>query len=358
MILQQVNNPERYSKKGNVWSVNASTGSLITTPYTFPAVTKELVLYPVLDNDVVAILKIEDNYYCSEEIYQDLMDSKNINPHFWYDRVTDVKTISGSVEIGNTIPIIELDLEAIKETANIESIMIPYSGVKVVDWIYDREDTDDPNIPISTKLIQQLNYSLTNNTDRPEDIWELWDLNLAANYTIEQLPVLSPTTDKAVVDKTLLTKNLEELSKRVIALRKDFNDIKRIYYTGKVKDDTITSTRYISRAIGSNAPETEVKQENRANTLFKSTEIVDVTKSGTDKRGDALDNSITTKTEELKSELQDNKTITQAALNTQAENLKLAQAGDAEAQRQLAAELKASNQRTTELAAKIPNPGK
>ena len=312
MIRQQVNNPERYSKKGNVWSVNASTGSLITTPYTFPAVTKELVLYPVLDNDVVAILKIEDNYYCSEEIYQDLRDSKNINPHFWYDRVTDVKTISGSVEIGNTIPIIELDLEAIKETANIESIMIPYSGVKQVDWIYDREDTDDPNIPIS----------------------------------------------KAVVDKTLLTKNLEELSKRVIALRKDFNDIKRIYYTGKVKDDTIASTRYTSRAIGSNAPETEVKQENRANSIFKSTKIVDVTKSGTDKRGDALDNSITTNTEGLKLELQDNKTSTQAALNTQAENLKRAQAGDAEAQRQLAAELKASNQRTTELAAKIPNPGK
>ncbi len=358
MILQQVYNPERYSRKGDVWSVDATSGSLVTTPYTFPAATKELTLYPVLDNDVVCIVKIEDNYYCSEEIYQDLNDSKNINPHFWYDRVTDVKTLSGSVEIGNTIPIIELDLEAIKETANIEGIMLPFSGVKDTNWIYDRDNVDDPAIPISRKLIQQLNYSLTNNTERPEDAWELWDLNLAANYTIQQMPVLSPTTDKAVVDKTLLAKNLEELQKRITALRKDFNDIKRIYYTGKVKDDTITSTRYTSRAIGSNAPETELKGENASNVTYKSTEIVEVSKNASDKRGDALDNTITTKTTELKSELQDTKTTTQEALNRQDENLKRAQAGDAEAQRQLAAELKAANKRTSELASKIPNPGR
>jgi hypothetical protein len=358
MILQQINNPQRYSKKGNVWSVDASSGSLVTTPYTFPAATKELTLYPVLDNDVVVIIKIDDSYYCSEEIYQDLNDSKDINPHLWYDKITDVKTLSGSVEIGNSIPIIELDLEAIKETADIESIMLPFAGVKDTKWIYDRDNVDDPAIPISRKLIQQLNYSLTNNTERPEDAWELWDLNLAANYTIQQVPILSPTTDKAVVDKTLLTKNLEEIQKRVIALRKDFNDIKRIYYTGQVKDTAITSTRYTSLIVGSNAPETEVKTENRSNVVYKSTELVEVTTPAGDKRAEALDNTITTKTTELKAELEDTKTTTQEALNKQEENLKRAQAGDAEAQKQLAAELKAANKRTSDLASKIPNPGR
>lgn len=355
MILQPLNNPERYSRKANVWSVDASSGSLVTTPYTFPAKTKELVLYPVLDNDVVVIIKIEDNYFCSEELYQDLTDSKDYNPHLWYEGVTEVTTLSGSVVIGDSIPIIELDLKSVMETADIEGIMLPFSGVKEVKWLYDREPSDDPNIPISKKLIQQLNYSLTNNGDRPSDEWDLWDLNLAANYSIGQMPVLSPTTDKAVVDKNLLTKNLEELQKRVINLRKDFNDIKRIYYTGKVKDESITSTHYISTAIGSNAPATEVKSENASNVTYKSTELISVQMNSTDKRTEALDSTITDKTTELKSQLEDTKTSTQEALNRQEENLKRAQAGDAEAQRQLAAELKASNQRTSDLASKISN---
>jgi hypothetical protein len=358
MILEVINNPQRYSRKENVWSVDASSGSLKTIPYTFPAATKELTLYPVLDDSIVVIIKIEDDYFCSQELYTDLMDSKNVNPHLWYDDVTTVNTLSGSVVIGNTLPIIELDLQSIRETAEIEGIMIPFAGVKEVEWIYDRKEDEDTNVPVSKKLLQQLNYSLTDSTERPPDEWELWDLNLAANYTIQQMPVLSPTTDKAVVDKGLLTKNLEELQKRITDLRKDFNDIKRIYYTGKVKDDSISTTNYNSIAFGSNAPQTELKGENGTAVVYKSTELVSVDKNSGDKRADALDSTITTKTTELKTELQDTKTSTQEALNTQAENLKRAQAGDAEAQRQLAAELRASNQRTTELAAKIPNPNR
>jgi hypothetical protein len=358
MILEVINNPQRYSRKENVWSVDASSGSLKTIPYTFPAATKELTLHPVLDDTIVVIIKIEDDYFCSQELYNDLMDSKNVNPHLWYDDVTMVNTLSGSVIIGNTLPIIELDIQSIRETAEIEGIMLPFSGVKVVEWIYDRKEDEDTTIPVAKKLLQQLNYSLTDSTERPPDEWELWDLNLAANYTIQQMPVLSPTTDKAVVDKNLLAKNLEELQKRIIALRKDFNDIKRIYYTGNVKDSSITSTRYSSTAIGSNAPQTELKGENESNVTYKSTELVSVDKNSGDKRADALDSTITNKTTELKTELQDTKTSTQAALNTQAENLKRAQAGDAEAQSQLAAELRASNQRTSELAAKIPKPAR
>jgi hypothetical protein len=266
------NHPERYSKKDGNWVINASTGSYITEPYVFSAKEKQVEFLPILNNEVLVIVKIQERYLCSPLTLQDLKDNSEENPHWWYDvrHVVQTPSLSGSVEIGATVPIIELDMETIIELADIESTLIPYAGVKDVTWVFEGDSVLTP------KLIDQLNYCLTNVTKRPADEWQLWDLNLSADYSINQLKIEAPTTEGASIDKEKLANNLMEINKRIKGLRIDFNNIKNIFYNGEKGKDMVSYSDYQSAAIGSLAPETAIKSSDVAPVVFKTSEIVEV----------------------------------------------------------------------------------
>ena len=266
------NHPERYSKKDGNWVINASTGSYITEPYIFSANEKKIDFLPILNNEVLVIVKIQEKYLCSPLTLQDLKDNSEENPHWWYDvrHAVPTPSTSGSVNIGGTIPIIELDMETIMELADIETELIPYAGVKDVTWVFEGESVLTP------KLIDQLNYCLTNVTKRPADEWQLWDLNLSADYSINQLKIEAPTTEGASIDKEKLANNLMEINKRIKGLRTDFNNIKNIFYNGEKGKDMLYYSDYQSAAVGSLAPETAIKLSDTAPVVFKTSEIVEV----------------------------------------------------------------------------------
>jgi hypothetical protein len=266
------NHPERYSKKDGNWVINASTGSYITEPYIFSANEKKIDFLPILNNEVLVIVKIQEKYLCSPLTLQDLKDNSEENPHWWYDvrHAVPTPSTSGSVNIGGTIPIIELDMETIMELADIETELIPYAGVKDVTWVFEGDSVLTP------KLIDQLNYCLTNVTKRPADEWQLWDLNLSADYSINQLKIEAPTTEGASIDKEKLANNLMEINKRIKGLRTDFNNIKNIFYNGEKGKDMLYYSDYQSAAVGSLAPETAIKLSDTAPVVFKTSEIVEV----------------------------------------------------------------------------------
>lgn len=271
-VIEFSNHPERYSKKDGKWIINASTGSLITQPYTFPANDRIINFEPLLNDNVLVIIKIGERYLCSPGTLEELGDNSAENPHWWYDvrHVLTTPSTSGSVSIGGTVPIIELDLDTILELADIETELLPYSGVKDVQWIFEGDSL------ITPKLIEQLNYCLSEGTQRPADEWQLWDLNLSADYSINQLKIEAPTTEGASIDKQKLADNLMEINKRIKGLRTDFNNIKNIFYNGEKGKDMVSYSEYKSAAIGSLAPETAIKVSDTAPVVFKTSEIVEV----------------------------------------------------------------------------------
>jgi hypothetical protein len=296
-VIEFSNHPERYSKKDGKWIINASTGSLITQPYTFPANDRIINFEPLLNDNVLVIIKIGERYLCSPGTLEELGDNSAENPHWWYDvrHVLTTPSTSGSVSIGGTVPIIELDLDTILELADIETELLPYSGVKDVQWIFEGDSL------ITPKLIEQLNYCLSEGTQRPADEWQLWDLNLSADYSINQLKIEAPTTEGASIDKQKLADNLMEINKRIKGLRTDFNNIKNIFYNGEKGKDMVSYSEYKSAAIGSLAPETAIKVSDTAPVVFKTSEIVEVktppAQAATEADIKAVDKTITDATE-------------------------------------------------------------
>jgi len=228
-VIEFSNHPERYSKKDGKWIINASTGSLITQPYTFPANDRIINFEPLLNDNVLVIIKIGERYLCSP----------------------------GTLDEGDSL--------------------------------------------ITPKLIEQLNYCLSEGTQRPADEWQLWDLNLSADYSINQLKIEAPTTEGASIDKQKLADNLMEINKRIKGLRTDFNNIKNIFYNGEKGKDMVSYSEYKSAAIGSLAPETAIKVSDTAPVVFKTSEIVEVktppAQAATEADIKAVDKTITDATE-------------------------------------------------------------
>jgi hypothetical protein len=131
--------------------------------------------------------------------------------------------------IGKTIPIIRVDIDALNKKVEEESMPLAKAGV--ADVVFISEDAN--------KLLGQINFTLSPSAVREIDEYRLYDLNLNDDVYSIDAPPIEGLDENAKIDEDKLSKNLEEIDKRLQALNKDFNMIKQVYFNGKTPMGTI-----------------------------------------------------------------------------------------------------------------------
>jgi hypothetical protein len=236
-------NPQRYIKIPMGWEVSAAPDDkqavppyMISDGISFgqkPTATK------LLDDTGALVVELGDEYLVSKRINLDLRDSNETNPHFSYKIRGEVrlpliddmgKTIgTKTTPIGKTIPIIRVDIDTLIKKVEEESIPLAKAGV--ADVVFISEDAN--------KLLGQINFTLSPSAVREMDEYRLYDLNLNDDIYGIEAPSIEGLDENQKIDETKLSKNLEEIDKRLQALNKDFNMIKEVYFNGKAPSGMI-----------------------------------------------------------------------------------------------------------------------
>lgn len=240
-------NPDRYIKTGMGWEVTAKPEDKQAVP---PYMISDGISFgqketsiKLLDDTGALLVELDNQYLISNRIVKDLRDSNETNPHFSYKIHGEVrlplKDDTGKVigtkttPIGKTIPIISIDIEKLNQKIEDEKSSLSKAGVADVVFI-----TEDSN-----KLLGQINFTLSPSAVREMDEYKLYDLNLNDDVYSNDAPPIEGLDADSKIDNDKLSKNLEEIDRRLQALNADFNMIKEVYFNGKkpmgvIKDKT------------------------------------------------------------------------------------------------------------------------
>jgi len=234
MILQLTQNADRYK-------VSQSTTPFITmmaggnrspknwvisaSPDIKPLVLNEgtpLEFVPLLEVEGI-VVKILGVHLISPVTLKKI--ENNNNPHYSVVQNGEVN----KTPMGKTIPIIEINTEALGSLGDSRDANNRFAAVKSVDYGYETEKVNG----IPKGLLDQINYTLKEKGSRPADTFSIWDLGLAGDYSIEQLKVQTAQEDGSL-DQKKLDAFTTGTSERLGILREDFNSIKEIFYNGNV----------------------------------------------------------------------------------------------------------------------------
>ncbi len=227
MIVELQQNPQRYTKADNLYSISAKEG---LKPVTIQVLESDLDIEPILPFDikgVIIYLKDYNRYIASGELVLTLSDSLDSNPHYTYKEHSSVM----GAKMGRTIPIIPIDTTKILDEIEKQKSKISFSGVKSVEWEIDGENLSN--------LIKQIIWTLSPSAPKPLDTYTTWDLNLSGDYSIGSLKI-EPLDKDAKVDETKLANNLLAINERLSSLASDFNTIKDLFYFGKINGSSTT----------------------------------------------------------------------------------------------------------------------
>jgi len=228
-------NPDRYSKQGTNWVISASPD---IKPIYLPIGVSLTNLKPlILANGI--IVKVGEDYLCSLTTLNEIKQSNN--PH--YDIVENgrIKVKDKEVVIGKTIKIIELDITKLKDLADSRNFMNLQSGVTTIEYTND-ETTLVEGIP--KKLIEQINYTLDKDSERPKDKFEVVDYFkmvdkvVSPHYTIAPIRTLTDQ-QQTIFDPKRLQTFIIELSAQLALLRRDFNTIQKTFFDGIIPTPNI-----------------------------------------------------------------------------------------------------------------------
>lgn len=232
MINEVTQNKDRYTVTDKEWKVSATSsmnGVNPIIPITGIIGTNPPNLVPALAVDGIVVLvtgSVGSSYLVSPTTLQTIKDSKN--PHYSIVENGMVKVGTGSVVVGKTIPIISVNIDGLILTASQRDIVNKYADVKSVEYIFNGSKTGD----VPDNLINQINYTLSGSIDRPEDKFDIWNLGLSGDYSIETLKIETTQNTSGSLDKAKLQKFLIGVNDRLQILRKDFNSIKDTFYNG------------------------------------------------------------------------------------------------------------------------------
>jgi len=228
-------NPDRYSKQGTNWVISASPD---IKPIYLPIGVSLTNLKPlILANGI--IVKVGENYLCSLTTLNEIKQSNN--PHYDIVENGKIKVKDKEVVIGKTIKIIELDITKLKELADSRNFMNLQSGVTAIEYTND-ETTLVEGIP--KKLIEQINYTLDKDSERPKDKFEVVDYFkmvdkvVSPHYTIAPIRTVTDQ-QQTIFDPKRLQTFIIELSAQLALLRRDFNTIQKTFFDGIIPTPNI-----------------------------------------------------------------------------------------------------------------------
>ncbi len=233
-IKEITQNPERYTTDGKNWKISASKD---IKPIYLPIGLPLTNLKPVIKGNGI-IVKIGGDYLCSPQTLSDIKDSKN--PH--YDIVENGKLTIKNKEVimGKTIKIIELDVTKLQSLIDSREFQNRQAGVTDVSYINDVDNGVVEGIPI--KLIDQINYTLDKESERPADKFEVVDYFKmvdtknnpnASHYTV--IPIRTVTDQQETIfDPLKLQTFIIELGAQLKLLKRDFNIIQNTFFNGEI----------------------------------------------------------------------------------------------------------------------------
>lgn len=233
-------NPDRYSKQGGNWVISASPDIV---PIYLPVGVSLSNLKPLIKANGI-VVKVGEDYLCSTTTLNEIKESNN--PH--YDIVENGEVIvkDKRVVIGKTIKIIELNLTNLTNIIDSRDILNKNAGV--VDVVYGPETQSVDGVPKG--IIDQINYTLDQSSDRPMDEYTIFDFygmvdymnnEAAAHYKVTPLLVQTQQAD-TIFDPKKLREYLIEVSDKLKLLEKDFNFIQDIFYEAKIPTNPKTFT--------------------------------------------------------------------------------------------------------------------
>lgn len=265
-IIPITQNPKRYSEQTDSWVISASPN---ISPLTITKGIELTNLKPLLSVDGV-IVKADTHYLCSQSTLNSLEQSKN--PHYSIQTNGPIKVKEKSVGLGKTIRIIEVNVDKLKSVAEQLDVKNRKAGVSFVDYIYEGEQKD--GVPLS--LIKQIDYTLSQDAQRPEDVFGVYQLDLGDEASVYSVTALNADTrqEDGSLDKGKLEKFLGELGSRLGRLRTDFNMIKEVFYNG-APPATVTDLKLTQQAK-------TVSDEDEFPVLYKYTQLVSVQMATTD----------------------------------------------------------------------------
>ncbi len=227
-------NPERYIKRGSEWIISASKD---IKPISLPIGIPLKNLKPVIKGDGI-IVKIGLDYLCSPTTLQSIKESNN--PHYDIVENGKIKVKDKEVVIGKTIKIIELDVTKLQSIIDERDFQNRQAGVVDISYINDAQNGLVEGIP--QKLIDQINYTLDKESERPSDKFEVVDYFKmvdvtnnpnASHYTIKPIRIVTDQQE-TIFDPLKLQTFIIELSDQLKLLRKDFNTIKDTFFQGDI----------------------------------------------------------------------------------------------------------------------------
>lgn len=218
-------NPDRYKVRKPQWVVSAGKG---IKPLTFRFGEPLQDLKPVIEADGV-IIDTGEFLLCSKGTVEVIEEMKN--PHYDVSVNGQIKVKDKSVKLGNTIPIIKIDLAKLPTIGVGRELSNKKAGVSSVTYTYEGE----MNMGVPQGIIDQLNYTLVEGIDRPGDTYSYWNWikDSDTKYSIKQLTVDNVQED-GKFDQKKLTTFLKGVGDRLTLLRSDFKSIKRTFFYGEV----------------------------------------------------------------------------------------------------------------------------
>lgn len=219
-----IQNPQRYSKGVDNWVISASPD---VQPLLLPIGVEIPNLKPVLEADgiivrVKTIDPVSDVYLISPQTLQDIKDSNH--PH--YTSADNGKVLGA--QIGKTIPIVSVDATTLDGIASAQEEGNRKAGVKEALYIFEGDIVD--GLPVG--LVKQINWTLNTSFPKPADTFQVWDLDLKADYSIDAL-IIETAQSGGKIDTDKLQKLIEGVNERLRGLRSDFNMIVDVYENGK-----------------------------------------------------------------------------------------------------------------------------
>lgn len=298
MIKKPINqNEERYITKSDRYQISA-TSSIKPLDLPFGEMPENLL--PVLEVDGI-IVNVGQYKLVSQATLDSIKESNN--PH--YD-VKDNGEVKGK-KIGQTIPSITLNMDKLLSVIKERDIQNRIAGVKDVEYVTEGSLIVGTDIPLN--LVKQINYTLNQDVDRPEDTYTLAELQLSdeSNYNINALNVVtSQNVETNIFDYDKLTEFLVGIKERMKALTEDFNIIKDIHFKGEIPNSSPTYS------ITKKALSEDLQEDGDFMITYKTSKLVSVKKTPVMIIKDQQVSAIN----DLNSKLQETITAQQAALNS------------------------------------------
>lgn len=223
-------NQDRYSKQGDSWviSANGDSPNKGVTPLTLTTITLPFTLKPYLKSNGI-IVKAGEHYLISESTLKEITNSTN--PHYDIKQNGVVMVKDKEIKVGKTIPIIEITINNLSTIGDERDIRNRNAGIASVDYIYEGEKLDG----VPKGLIDQINYTLSPDIDRPLDKFSVYALELGDDTSVYNILPLNVSTAQVdgTLDKVKLETFLSDIKSRLKILNEDFNMIKGVFLEGK-----------------------------------------------------------------------------------------------------------------------------